>query len=123
MKFLAALAAALIVSIASASAHDTSRGPHGGVMADAGQRYHAELLVNGSPDITVFLMDKNDRPVSSQGYRANAILVVNGAAQRFVLQAGDDNRLVGTAPVPVPIGVKGVVQFTAPDGTTSQARF
>ncbi|MBL8588346.1 MAG: hypothetical protein JNK46_07440 [Methylobacteriaceae bacterium] len=44
-------------------------------------------------------------------------------AQRFPLQPADANRLVGTAPVAVPAGVKGAVQITTPDGATAQARF
>jgi hypothetical protein len=69
------------------------------------------------------LYDASDQPVPAQGYRANAILVVGGATQRFALQPGEGNRLVGTAPVPVPAGTKGAVQITGPDGATAQARF
>jgi hypothetical protein len=71
----------------------------------------------------VFLYDQDDRPVPAAGYRANAILVVDGRTQRFPLQAGEANRLVGAAPVPVPAGVRGAVQITGPDGSTAQARF
>lgn len=104
-------------------AHDPRPGPNGGIKVDAGARHHAELVANGTTQVVVFLYDANDQPVAAQGYRANAILVVGGATQRFALQPGEANRLVGTAPAPVPSGVKGAVQIIGPDGATSQARF
>ena len=107
----------------TAFAHDPRPGPNGGLKVDAGARHHAELVANGTPQVVVYLYDQNDRPVPSQGYRANAILVVSGATQRFALQPGEANRLVGTAPVPIPAGAKGAVQITGPDGATAQARF
>jgi hypothetical protein len=119
--FLAALLGLSLV--APAFAHDPRPGPNGGTKVDAGARHHAELVANGTPQVVVFLYDANDQPVPAQGYRANAILVVAGATQRFALQAGEGNRLVGTAPVPVPAGTKGAVQITGPDGATAQARF
>jgi hypothetical protein len=118
------LAALLGLSLAApAFAHDPRPGPNGGLKVDAGARHHAELVANGTPQVVVFLYDANDQPVLAQGYRANAILVVAGAPQRFALQPGEGNRLVGTAPVPVPAGTKGAVQITGPDGATAQARF
>ena len=118
------LSALLGLSLAApAFAHDPRPGPNGGIKVDAGARHHAELVANGTPQVVVFLYDANDQPVPAQGYRANAILVVAGATQRFALQAGEGNRLVGTAPVPVPAGTKGAVQITGPDGATAQARF
>lgn len=118
------LAALLGLSLAGpALAHDPRPGPNGGLKVDAGTRHHAELVANGTPQVVVYLFDQNDRPVAAQGYRANAILVVGGATQRFALQPGDGNRLIGTAAVPVPAGARGAVQITGPDGATAQARF
>jgi hypothetical protein len=108
---------------APAFAHDPRPGPNGGLKVDAGARHHAELVSDGTPQVVVFLYDQDDKPVLSKGYRANAILVVGGSARRFAMQPGDGNRLVGTAPVPVPAGAKGAVQITGPDGATAQARF
>jgi hypothetical protein len=108
---------------APALAHEPRPGPNGGLKVDAGARHHAELVANGTPRVVVFLFDAHDRPVASLGYRANAILIVGGATQRFALQPGDGNRLIGTAPVAVPAGTKGAVQIIGPDGATAQARF
>jgi hypothetical protein len=120
---LAALAAALALCITAASAHAPRPGPHGGLKVDAGARHHTELVANGTPDVVVYLYDQDDKPVAAAGYRANAILVVEGKTQRFPLQPGDGNRLVGHAPVAVPKGVKGAVQLVLPDGSTAQGRF
>jgi len=112
-----------LVLAVPALAHEPRPGPNGGLKVDAGARHHAELVANGTPRVVVFLYDANDRPVASVGYRANAILIVGGATQRFALQPGDGNRLIGTAPVAVPAGTKGAVQIIGPDGATAQARF
>jgi hypothetical protein len=116
-------AVALLATVTLTAAHDPRPGPNGGLKVDAGAKHHAELVANGTSQVVVYLYDANDKPVAAQGYRANAILVVGGATQRFPLQAGDANRLVGTAAVPIPAGVKGAVQITGPDGATAQARF
>lgn len=117
-----ALAAALSMP-ALALAHEPRPGPNGGLKVDAGSRYHAELVAKGTPDVAVFLYDAADKPIPSAGFRAQAILVIDGKTQRFPLQPADGSKLVGTAPVAVPAGVKGAVQLTAPDGTTAQAKF
>lgn len=109
--------------VGPAFAHEPRPGPNGGMKVDAGAKHHAELVANGSPEVAVYLYDAADRPVPATGFRANAILVVNGATQRFPLEPRNGNRLVGTAAVPVPAGVKGAIQLTAPDGATAQARF
>lgn len=122
MKRLA-LAAVFAFVAAPALAHEPRPGPNGGLKVDAGTAYHAELVAKGTPEVVVFLYDAKDQPVSATGFRANAILVVDGKPQRFPLTAGEGSRLVGTAAIPVPAGVKGAVQITAPDGTTAQAKF
>jgi hypothetical protein len=73
--------------------------------------------------VSVFVSDANDQPIPSAGFKANAILVVAGKPQRFTLAPADGSRIVGTAPVDVPRGTKGVIQLTAPDGTTAQAKY
>ena len=106
-----------------ASAHEPRPGPNGGLKVDAGSQFHAELVLDGTPQVILFLYDANDKPVSSEGYRANAILIVNGATQRFALQAIDGNKFIGTAPVGIPKGTKGAVQLIGPNGATAQAKY
>ncbi|MBP2151285.1 hypothetical protein [Xanthobacter flavus] len=103
-------------------AHEPGTGAHGGVRVDAGH-YHAELVADGTPAVSLYLSDGSDKPVPADGFKANAILLVDGKAQRFPLTPAGGSRLAGTAAVAVPKGVKGAVQLTAPDGTTAQAKY
>ena len=118
---IAALALSLI-SGSFANAHEAAKGQNGGLRVDAGT-YHAELLADGTTLVTVFLSDVNDKPIPAAGFKANAILVIDGKSQRFVLEPVDGSKLVGTAPAPVKAGVKGAIQLTAPDGSTAQGKF
>lgn len=118
-----AIAAVLALTVAGAAAHEPRPGPNGGLKVDAGAKHHAELVAKGTNEVVVFVYDQNDKPVPAAGFRGNAILVVGGATQRFPLRAAEGNRMVGTAAVPIPAGVKGAVQLTLPDGATAQARF
>lgn len=122
---LAALAMALAMALAAAPlalAHQTNKGPNGGVSVDAGN-YHAELVADGTPTVVVFLSDKDDKPIPAAGFKANAILVIDGKSQRFELVPEDGSKLKGTAPAAVKPGAKGAIQLTAPDGTTAQAKY
>lgn len=104
-------------------AHEPRPGPNGGLKVDAGTSMHAELVADGTVQVTVYLYDADDKPVAAQGYRANAILIINNTTHRFELKATESNKLVGNASVTVPKGVKGAVQIIKPDGATVQARF
>jgi len=84
--------------------------------------FTTELVADGSPAVSVFLSNGADKPISAEGYKANAILLVNGKTQRFALTPAGDGRLSGTAAEPVPHGVKGVVQITAPNGLNDNAK-
>lgn len=120
---LAALALSAVLAAASpALAHEAAKGRNGGLRVDAGA-YHAELLVDGTTNVALFLSDADDKPIAAKDFKANAILVIDGKSQRFPLTPSDGAKLVGTAPAPVKLGVKGAVQITTPDGATAQAKF
>ena len=104
----------------TASAHD-AKGMHGGRVVDAGS-YHVELVVS-SGAIDVFISDGSEKPVAASGYNGMAILVADGKSQRVVLTPVGGVRLSGTATAGLPNHPKGVVQLTAPDGKTIQAKF
>ncbi len=118
-----AAALALMLTAGTALAHEARQGPNGGKVVDAGTQYHAELVAKGTPEVVVHMSDANDKPIPADGFRATAILVVGGQTVRFPLQPAGGSRLVGTAPVAVPAGVRGAVQITSPQGATVQARF
>lgn len=103
-----------------ARAHD-AKGPNGGQLTDAG-KYHVELVGKGTR-LEVFVSDANDKPLPAAGFKALAILVIDGKPQRIPLQPEGADRLSGTAPVPLASPAKGVLQLTAPDGTVAQAKF
>ena len=103
-----------------ARAHD-ARGPNGGQLTDAG-KYHVELVGKGTR-LEVFVSDADDKPLPATGFKALAILVIDGKPQRIPLQPEGSDRLSGTAPVPLAPPAKGVLQLTAPDGTVAQAKF
>lgn len=113
---------AVTLSATPLLAHEPGTGTHGGVRVDAGH-YHAELVADGTPAVALYLSDGSDKPVPAEGFKANAILVVEGKAQRFPLSPAGGNRLAGTAAVAIPKGVKGAVQITAPDGSSAQAKY
>lgn len=120
---LATIALSLVLMTGSvALAHEAAKGRNGGLRVDAGA-YHAELLVDGTTNVVLFLSDADDKPIPAKDFKANAILVIDGKSQRFPLTPAEGSKLVGTAPAPVKPGVKGAIQLTAPDGATAQAKF
>ena len=116
---LSALASAVAFA---AFAHEPRPGPNGGWKIDVGV-WHAELVVDDTPNVVVYLYDAVDQPVSAEGWTGNAILLVGGAAQRFELAPNANGQLAGVAQVAVPKDVKGALQLVAPDGTTAQAKY
>ena len=122
-RIIAALALALLFAVPTLSfAHEAAKGRNGGLRVDAG-KYHTEILANGTTTVAVFLSDADDKPIPAAGFKGTAILVIDGKTQRISLEPADGSRLAGTSPVAVQAGVKGVVQLTAPDGTTAQGKF
>ena len=119
---VAATMAITLALAAPALAHEAAKGRNGGLRVDAG-KYHTELIVDGTTNVVVFLSDADDKPLAAAGFKGTAILVLDGKSERIALEAADGSRLVGKAPVPVKVGVKGVVQLTAPDGATAQGKF
>lgn len=114
--------ALLLVTGAAALAHEAAKGRNGGLRVDAGA-YHAELVVDGSTTVALYLSDADDKPIPAKDFKANAILVIGGKSQRFPLTPAEGAKLVGTAPAPVRPGVKGAIQITTPDGGTAQVKF
>lgn len=122
-RSLLALSLVFVLTALPAYAHAPRPGPNGGLKVDAGAKHHVELVATGTTEVTVYLFDAADQPVSATGHTGNAILLIDGAVRRFTLSAAEDNSLKGTSPVPVNPGVKGAIQVITPDGTTAQAKF
>lgn len=118
MKMYSALLVVLLAAC-PAAAHDTA-GLHGGRTTDAGP-YHLELVVKANV-VDVFIRDAGEKPVGVAGFKGTAVLVVGGKSERVVLEPVD-GRLSGHAATALPARPRGVVQLTAPDGTTAQGKF
>ena len=97
------------------------RARYGGRITEAGA-YHVEMVVK-SDTVDVFISDEGEKPVAASGFKGTAILVAGGKSQRVVLTPVDGVRLSGSASAVLPNQPKGVVQLTAPDGKTIQAKF
>lgn len=122
-KFRLTAALAMALSAAGpAFAHEAAKGRNGGLRVDAG-KYHTELVVDGTTSVIVHLSDAEDKPIPATGFKATAILVIDGKSQRVELTPAEPSKLVGTAAAVVKPGVRGVVQLTSPDGATQQGKF
>lgn len=101
-------------------AHEPRKGPNGGELVDAGS-YHIEVVGRGTA-IEVLVSDATDKAISATGFKALAIMVIDGKTQRITLTPTEDGKkLVGTAPAPL-TSVKGAVQLTDRDGKTATGR-
>jgi hypothetical protein len=114
------LALTLAMFAAPAFAHEPRKGPNGGDLVDAGS-YHIEVIGRGTV-IEVLVSDATDKPVSATGFKALAIMVIDGKTQRITLSpTPDGKKLAGSAPAPL-TSVKGAVQLTDKDGKTATGR-
>jgi len=115
------LAVTLAATPLAALAHAPKIGHHGGPQTNAGS-FHLEVVPRGAT-LAVFLRDHGDKEVKADGYKGTAIFVIDGRPERIDLAPAGENRLTGTASVPLPAEPKGAVQITTPTGSTVQGKF
>ena len=106
---------------AVASAHGPKLGPNGGPVVHAGE-YHVEMVAKGTA-LTVYLLDDDEKAVTTKGYKGTGIFAVDGKPVRIALTPDGPNKLVGQSVVPLTNPLKGAVQITTPAGKTAQAKF
>ena len=58
------------------AAHEPRKGPNGGMVVDAGS-YHAELVAKNG-EVSLFVSDGAYKPLSANGFKAIAILLLDG---------------------------------------------
>jgi hypothetical protein len=115
-----ALALAFTLLASTGFAHEPRKGPNGGDLVDAGA-YHVEIVGKGSA-VEVFVSDSLDRPLSATGFKALAIIVIDGKTQRVSLTPANDGKMLsGVAPAPIK-AIKGAIQLTDKDGKTTTGR-
>lgn len=119
---IAALALALAVTpLAGASAHETSKGPHGGAVIDAAG-HHVEFVPSAT-ELTFYLSGNKDEPISSNAAKMKAITQVANKTAQLELSPVEPNMLVVKIGSPLASGAKVVVSGTLADGHSLQARF
>lgn len=112
---------AFFAGLSLAQAHEQRVGPRGGALVHVGNN-HVEL-VTAEKQVEIFISDPFDRPLAAKGFKALAILAVDGKSVRVTLEPSPDGaKLVGEAPAALPAKVKGAVQLTGSDGKTSTGR-
>jgi hypothetical protein len=116
----AAFALAVAMLATPVIAHEPRKGPNGGALVDAGA-YHVEVIGQGAT-LEVLVTDGADKQLPATGFKALAIMVIDGKTQRIALEpTADGRKLVGAAPGPITT-IKGAVQLTDKDGRTATGR-
>lgn len=91
-----ALALALILSPAAAMAEGKGHShtaPHGGQIQSIGT-YEAELVIKGT-ELTLYLVDENEKEISSTGFEATAVVLAKDGQKSVILKPANGNQLVG----------------------------
>lgn len=74
--------------------------PNGGQIQNIG-KFEAELVVKG-PEVSLYLVDENERKVDASALSATAVVLAKGNQQKTVeLKPSGENKLVGRADFPV----------------------
>ncbi len=116
------LAAALTGWPLAGSAHEITKGPNGGPVADSAG-HHVEMVAKGH-ELVLYLADPADKPLASTGTRnARAVVQDNGKTATVPLQPTEPNKLGGTLAQPRGPGARVVISATSADGHAVQARF
>ncbi|MGL4635286.1 MAG: hypothetical protein ACRCWF_04840 [Beijerinckiaceae bacterium] len=111
---------AVLIMPHAALAHEPRKGPNGGDLVDAGT-YHVEVVAKGTA-LEVYVSDAVDKPLPATGFKALAIMVVDGKSQRITLEpVADGSKFSGTSPSPI-TRVRGAVQLTDKSGKTATGK-
>lgn len=94
-RFTFAVLASVVTSFALEAT--AQKGPNGGQLIDAADRYHLELVVAGQ-ELRLFVSDLKDKPISTQGASAKATVLSSGGKAVIDLKPGGPNSLVGSGP-------------------------
>lgn len=98
------------------------KGPNGGQLVDAADRFHLELVVAGQ-ELRLFVADLKDKPVSTQGASARATVVSSGGKTVVELKPGSANSLVGSGPFGRSKSMKVDVSLSLPGAAPVTAKF
>lgn len=109
----------------SALAHSDSKftkGPNGGHIVDAGGgKQHWELVANGK-ELTLFVSDGDEQPVSTEGGKATGQVLVGGKTVNVDFAPAGSNTLKATGEFAAEKGMKVIIKTTNVGGKSMQAR-
>jgi hypothetical protein len=114
-----------LLAASPALAHSDSKftkGPMGGHIVDAGGgKQHWELVANGG-ELTLYVNDADEKPVSTEGGSATAQILLAGKTTEVALKPAGDNKLTGTGNFAAAKGMKVIVKTSNVGGQSFQAR-
>ena len=118
----------LILGLALASpviAHSDSKwtqGPQGGHIIDAGGgKQHWELVANGN-QLTLYVLDGEEKPLKIEGGSAKGQVLVGGKTYEVEFKPAGDNTMTATGDFAAAKGMKVIVKTTNVGGESFQAR-
>jgi hypothetical protein len=121
MKSVLALMTALALSSPALAQHvHGAKGPNGGQMEDVAG-VHAELLTAGNT-ITINVFDEGNKPISTTGFAASALVVRRSERETVTLAPSAENALKGDVKKAV-TGAAITVTLKTAAGKSGQARF
>lgn len=123
---LRALVVILSLALAGpAFAHSDSKwtkGPQGGHIVDAGGgKQHWELVAKGN-ELTLYVLDADEKPVKVEGGSAKAQVLIGGKTHNVELKPAGDNTLKATGDFTAAKGMKVIVKTDKIGGQSFQAR-
>ena len=120
---LAALVAAPLPALAQGGhSHAHGKGPNGGQVEEIGST-HVELVARDG-ELRLYVLDAQDRPVSTRGATGTAILQAEGRQQVLRFEPGpDDAYLAARGDFRAVRGLRVVASVALPGQATRQARF
>ena len=122
MKHVLALAAVLAFTLPAAAQHKHgNKGPNGGILEDVAG-VHAELLASGNA-LTVNILDEDNKPVSTKGYTASALVVNGPDRETITLAQSGDAALKGETKKAIAPNAQITLMIKTAAGKSGQARY
>lgn len=119
---IAVIALGLSVAVPGlAPAHEATKGANGGTLISV-KGGHIELVPSTS-DLTFYLLDTKDAPLSTAGAKTKAIVQSGGKTMQLDLTPAEPNKLTTPISAALRSGAKVVVSGTLADGHSLQGRF
>jgi hypothetical protein len=114
-----------LVCSASAFAHSDSKwtkGPQGGHIVDAGGgKQHWELVAQGN-ELTLYVLDADEKPINVDGGSAKAQVLIGKKTHNVEFKPAGSNMLKATGDFAAAKGMKVIVTTTKIGGQSFQAR-